>query len=618
MRKSSFVKIGSTPESDCPAACDVIDTYEFDESLPDLARCYSSDDESVAFEADCDNKRCSDNASVWPGLSPPTVSTGERVSGVNKRQLRRENKNRRIEKQETQPETSYWSTHKGQFELPVPKQAPKKWVGEMCPRNLALYHPAAAKLLQYATGGCPANTGKPWSREEMQAAIDRGPHISAMDPDAMKQLATEVNEKVKKGQAKLVLWDDIKNDPPPELKISPIAMIPHKSRQFRAILDLSFRLKLKNGGFIPSVNESTTLEAPAGAIDQMGHVLSRVIHAMAEAGPEDKVCMAKFDIKDGFWRLNCAEGEEWNFSYVLPQDDGEPVRLVVPSSLQMGWVESPPNFCAASETARDVASQYTEMAIGSLPDHKFTKYVMNNEHVQALPATVDDNEFRYLEEVYVDDFLALAIALSQEQVLHVAQALLMGIHDVFPADEDDENDPISLKKLKKLEGEFALEKEMLGFDFNGIAKTMILNVNKRELLLATLHKWIRSAKRSRMGVPFAEFESVTSKLRHAFISVPAGKGLMTPYNKLLRLRPPVVYLHKNKPLLQVVNDCRDLMREATKDPTPCRELVMGETDFVGVKDASIHGVGGIVVGDKRECVPTVFRMEWPEDIKQKS
>jgi hypothetical protein len=366
---------------------------------------------------------------------------------------------------------------------------------------------------------------------------------------------------------------------------------------------------------IPSNNESTTLEAPAGAIDQMGHSLARVIRAMAEAGPEDKVFMAKFDIKDGFWRLNCAEGEEWNFSYVLPQDEGMPVKLVVPSSLQMGWVESPPNFCAASETAREVASQYTEMAIGSLPAHKFTKYVMNNVHVQALPEKVDDNEFRYLEEVYVNDFLALAIALSQEQVLHVAQALLMGIHDLFPADDDDENDPILLKKLKKLEGEFALEKEMLGFDFDGVAKTMILNVNKRELLLATLHKWIRSANRSRMGVPFAEFESVTSKLRHAFISVPAGKGLMTPYNKLLRLRPPVVYLHRNKPLLQVVNDCRDLMREATKDPTPCRELVMGETDFVGVKDASIHGVGGIVVGDKKECVPTVFRMEWPEDIK---
>jgi hypothetical protein len=69
------------------------------------------------------------------------------------------------------------------------------------------------------------------------------------------------------------------------------------------------------------VNESSTLEAPAGAIDQMGHALSRIIHAMAEAGPEDKVFMAKFKIKDGFWRLNCKTGEEWNFAYVLPQEE---------------------------------------------------------------------------------------------------------------------------------------------------------------------------------------------------------------------------------------------------------------------------------------------------------
>jgi hypothetical protein len=270
----------------------------------------------------------------------------------------------------------------------------------------------------------------------------------------------------------------------------------------------------------------------------MGHALARLIHAMAEAGPEDKVFMAKFDIKDGFWRLNCKKGEEWNFAYVLPQEEGEPVKLVVPSSLQMGWVESPPNFCAASETARDVATQYTETPVGSLKDHKFIDYAMSGKQVQELPETVDDNGFRYLEEVYVDDFMALAIALSKEQVRHVANALLTGIHDVFPADEEDENDPVSLKKLKQLEGQFALDKEMLGFDFDGIFKTMILNAKKRELLLTTLHKWIRSASRSRMGIPFQEFESVTSKLRHAFTAIPAGKGLMTPYNKLLQLHPP--------------------------------------------------------------------------------
>ena len=61
--------------------------------------------------------------------------------------------------------------------------------------------------------------------------------------------------------------------------------------------------------------------------------------------------MAKWDIKDGFWRLDCEEGKEWNFAFVLPQPPGEPVRLVIPSSLQMGWVDSPGYFCAASETA---------------------------------------------------------------------------------------------------------------------------------------------------------------------------------------------------------------------------------------------------------------------------
>ena len=155
----------------------------------------------------------------------------------------------------------------------------------------------------------------------------------------------------------MVEWDDIKHDPPPELKISPVALIPHKSRDYRAILDLSFSLRLESGKSIPSVNEASEKTAPRGAIDQMGHALKRVIYAMAEAdlAGDEKVFMAKWDIKDGFWRLDCRDGEEWNFAYVLPQEEGEPVRLVVPTSLQMGWIESSPYFCAASETARDVA-----------------------------------------------------------------------------------------------------------------------------------------------------------------------------------------------------------------------------------------------------------------------
>jgi hypothetical protein len=59
-------------------------------------------------------------------------------------------------------------------------------------------------------------------------------------------------------------------------------------------------LRLKNGSVVLSVNEETTLEAPAGVIDQMGHELDRIIHAFAEADPDAKIFMAKFDVKDGF------------------------------------------------------------------------------------------------------------------------------------------------------------------------------------------------------------------------------------------------------------------------------------------------------------------------------
>jgi hypothetical protein len=121
---------------------------------------------------------------------------------------------------------------------------------------------------------------------------------------------------------------------------------------------------------------------------------------------------------------------------------------------------------------------------------------------------------------------------------------------------------------------------------------MQLEQMKREFLLAILHKWIRASARARAGIPFQEFESVIQKLRHSFTALPCGRGLLTPCNRLLSLRPGLVYLHHNNALRQTVQDCRTLLREATIHPTPCRELIMGEPDFIGIKDASIHGIGG--------------------------
>ncbi len=145
--------------------------------------------------------------------------------------------------------------------------------------------------MDWATFGCPTKTGQPWTQADLEEAIARGPHQLALTPEAIEHFAQEIKEKVRTHQARVVAWDTMKDSPPTELKISPIAAIPHKSKAFWLILDLLFQLRLKHGGVWKAVNNTTTRTAPGGAIDQIGDCLSRIIHAFAKAEPDAKVFM---------------------------------------------------------------------------------------------------------------------------------------------------------------------------------------------------------------------------------------------------------------------------------------------------------------------------------------
>ncbi len=79
---------------------------------------------------------------------------------------------------------------------------------------------------------------------------------------------------------------------------------------------------------------------------------------------------------------------------------------------------------------------------------------------------------RCMLEVYVDDFMSLVIATSRQQIQHVGRAIMTGIHNVFPADHNNGEDPILEKKLIKGEGTFRLVKTLLGFVVDGNNKTL--------------------------------------------------------------------------------------------------------------------------------------------------
>ena len=170
--------------------------------------------------------------------------------------------------------------------------------------------------------------------------------------------------------------------------------------------------------------------------------------------------MSKLDTKYGFWRMVRAEVQEWNFVYVLPNHHRKPTEIVVPSALQMGWVLSPPFFCAQSETARDVAASYVagpQRALLGLPLGDLTM-----PEVFLLPLVTSmtrkkGKNFLHMLEVYVDNFIQLEQTDNKEALQRCSWELLHGIHSVFPPTAITGHvgeEPVSMRKLPEGEGQW--------------------------------------------------------------------------------------------------------------------------------------------------------------------
>jgi hypothetical protein len=136
----------------------------------------------------------------------------------------------------------------------------------------------------------------------MWKAVAQSPHQLSLSPKALAHFAEESIEKVQAGQAKPVLLNDIQDNLPAQVKILPIAAIPHKLKAFCSILDLSFCLQLKHGGFLDSGDGATVKRASQGALDPLRHALSQIIRLFADQ------------------QKDCAADKEYNFAHILPQD----------------------------------------------------------------------------------------------------------------------------------------------------------------------------------------------------------------------------------------------------------------------------------------------------------
>ena len=493
--------------------------------------------------------------------------------------------------------------------------------GLMWPTGPARNHPAAELLDSYATNGCPVDCGPDWSREQIEEALKYGAHPSAQDSEALACLIQETNTKVEEGFAKVVTYKDIQDKLPPKLKLSPIAMIPHKSRKFRAILDLSFTLRANRHkrDDKTSVNDTTKKQAPAEAMQELGNVVKRILATIEDRRQEDpnvQFMFAKLDIKDGFWRLVVNAEDAWNFCYAIPNTTPntplEDTQIVVPNSLQMGWCESPPFFCAASETGRDVIASLLHTTLTTHPfEHKM---LPKNFSDIPMRQTADLQTFATLIEVYVDDYIGAIDNITQENILRVSRAMLHGIHSVFPPPNitgHNGGDPISQKKLDQLEGQWDYIKEILGWIIDGSRHTIALPPKKIEKVKAALKRM-----RKKKWVPLKEFQKLAGILHHASLGMPGGRGLFTGIWKAMA-KTKNNYVRITDDLKEIFSDFKWLFAEVANKPIRIAQLVPHLPQIHGYVDACRNGIGGVWIIPQKsgKLRLIVWSIDIPEDLR---
>ena len=246
------------------------------------------------------------------------------------------------------------------------------------------------------------------------------------------------------------------------LRLSPLGVIPQRDRRPRTISDYTFY----------KVNEDTVPLAPSDAM-QFGGALHHLLYQIVSANPRfGPVYLSKIDISDGFYRVWLLPRDIPKLGVLFPQHPGEPPLVGFPLVLPMGWVSSPPYFCAATETVADLANATAATAHDPSP-HRLdavsetavpyrapTPTEVSSDVAVPLPPPGGDCRHRRRQplshnDVYVDDFLSAVQGNPKRRQRH-KRILLHALDEVFrplaPGDNPHRQEPASVKKFRKGDG----------------------------------------------------------------------------------------------------------------------------------------------------------------------
>jgi len=474
-------------------------------------------------------------------------------------------------------------------------------------------HSAALYLHRLARSGIPApSTAPPWSPSKRKEVLRRGAHSSATH-QFRDFLIEDMKDYVEKRFWVVLPYKDVQSMP--HLKLAPCGVVPQRDRRPRPIIDYTFA----------EVNQHSIQLAPLHSM-QFSNALQRILQRIAYANPKfGPVHLLKLDLSDGYYRVRLSPEAALELAVLIPGDTPNSSLVGIPLSLPMGWAQSPPYFCAYTETAADLANNALGRPIAT--PHRLEEESQRPATVTPIPQA-SQMEHNYVSppgtlltspvqftNVYMDDFIAMAQHPNLENTLHHT---LQGIFQVF-RDQSLPNDPparrhiISTSKMERGDATWGTEKTILGWLLNSAAGTLQLQPHKAARLLALTQEFSAKTRTSRKN-----WQRLLGEFRYMATAIPGAKYLFSILQHVFRDQPNSARFRLGPLVKQALLDWGQLAQDLEATQMPIASLVPRAPHYIGAVDASGAGCGGYWVGSSFGSLihPTAFRLQFPDHIKQ--
>ena len=509
-----------------------------------------------------------------------------------------------------------------------------KFISKVCNRPCLhhfvqnLPHPAAKYLGHLRTIGAPIHClTLDWTLNRRNDAAHRGSHQSARQYLAFSE--SEMADMIRKGYWVVLPYAAIKNLP--NLRLSPMGVVPQRERRPQTIVDYSFS----------GINQEAARGAPSEAM-QFGKALNRILQRILAANPRyGPTYMLKLDLSDGFYRIRLRAEDIPTLGVAIPVGPGEDPLVALPLTLPMGWTESPPCFCSATETAVDLINLHAspswdpprhplELAAGTQPPQDGrhcitvpTPMFSPPSRLPALPQLPPAQRRHHrrplaYSDVFVDDEILLAQGTPPQ--LHRFKCQALHINDwIFRANDLHDNptvrkEPISESKLLKGDACWSTTKVILGWTLDTLQCTIELPAHRKLRLHDILTETLQ-----RKRVSVQSWQKLLGELRSMIIGIPDSQGLFSQLQVALqRQSHHRVRIHKEAN--SCLQDLYTLAQDLSQRPTRMAEIVPTHPLYAGCCDASRAGMGGVWLPSPDPYYPQhppyVWRAPFPPQIQQ--